>query len=189
MRKVILQQFVTIDGFAADTDGGMRFQQDYVSKNDKSFQEDALRFLDTVDTMVLGANTYNMFAQYWPGATGEEGEFAQKLNSLSKVVASSTLKSAPWGEWEAAEITDNPSERLAQLRQQKGKDIVIWGSLALTHSLMKEGWIDEYQLRVCPAATGSGKPLFPRGSDLYNLKLLETKSYDKGMVLLRYEPE
>lgn len=136
MKRIILQQFVTVDGFAAEPNGGMAFQQDYVVRNDKSFQEDALHFLDTVDTMILGANTYRMFAAYWPDST-DEGAFAEKLNALSKVVVSSTLKSAPWGRWGAAEIVkDNVAKRIGDLKKQAGKDIVVWGSLELSYELL-----------------------------------------------------
>lgn len=190
MRRIILQQFVTVDGFAAETHGGMSFQQDYVAKNDTSFQEDGLRFLDTIDTMILGANTYHMFVQYWPYAMDEVGEFAQKLNAFSKYVVSTTLESAPWGDWEDAKlIKDNIYEEINQLKQEEGKDIVLWGSLQLAESLGQEGLIDEYQLRVCPSAIGDGKGTFPHGLGIQRLELVEAKPYDKGMVLLRYIPE
>lgn len=188
MRKVILQEFVTIDGFAADPNGEMDFIGEYAARNDLSFQTDAERFLDTVDTMLLGAGTYKLFAGYWPEAT-EEGTFADKLNALSKVVASSTLKRAPWGEWEKTEITSNPSEKIAQLKEQTGKNIVVWGSLTLVQSLMKEALIDEYQLRVCPVVLGAGTPLFADGIAAPDMDLVESKTYDAGMVLLRYQPK
>lgn len=188
MRRVILQDFVTIDGYAADPNGEMDFIQDYAARNDISFQADAERFLDTLDTMILGANTYRLFVGYWPEAT-EEGVFAEKLNSLSKVVASSTLERAPWGEWEGAEITSDPAGKIAELKQQQGKDIVVWGSLTLAQSLMKEGLIDEYQLRVCPVVLGEGRQLFANDIAAPDMDLLEAKSYDTGMVLLRYQPK
>lgn len=186
MKKIILQQFVTIDGFAAEAGGGMNFITNYAAKNDRSYQADAEQFLDSVDTMILGANTYKIFSQYWPGAAAEVGVFAEKLNALSKFVASSTLESAPWGEWPGAEIMRKPSEKIVQLKKQSGKNIVIWGSLVLSQSLMKNGLIDEYQLRVCPEALGSGEKLFDDG--IKDMELLEAKAYDKGMVLLRYAP-
>lgn len=185
MKRIVLQQFATVDGFAADPDGRMDFQQAYVVRNDRSFQEHALAFLDTVDTMIMGANTYRMFAGYWPEAT-HEGVFAEKLNALSKVVVSSSLESAPWGRWGAAEIVrDHVPERIGELKEQTGKDIVVWGSLTLSYELLGRGLIDEIQLRVCPSAIGSGKPVFPGRLDL---RLLEARTYDEGMVLLRYEP-
>ena len=189
MRKIILQEFVTIDNFAAAPNGEMPFIDAYSTDNDKSFQADAEAFLDTVDTMILGANTYRMFVEYWPEAT-EEGTFGEKLNSLSKYVVSSTLETAPWGKWEGAEIiASNPIEAIAKLKQQPGKDMVVWGSLTLAASLMKAGLIDEYQLRVCPVVLGEGKALFADDIGTPGMKLLEAKMYDAGMVLLRYAPD
>lgn len=186
MKRIILQQFVTIDGYAADLNGGMDFQQDYVARDDRSFQEEALRFLDTIDTMILGANTYKMFAAYWPEATDDMGVFAEKLNSLSKFVVSNSMESAPWGKWEPAEIiSGNVTERIADLKAQSGKAIVVWGSLTLADHLMRNHLIDEFQLRVCPAALGDGIPVF---AHKLNLRLLDAKAHDKGMVFLRYEP-
>jgi dihydrofolate reductase len=185
MRKIILQEFVTIDGFAADPNGKMDFVQDYAARQDESFQKDAERFLDTLDTMILGANTYKMFVEYWPEAT-EEGAFARKLNSLSKYVVSSTIESAPWGDWEGAEIIGNsPDKKITTLKQKPGKDMVVWGSISLAQSLMKKEIVDEIQLRVCPTVLGSGKRLFANN---FPMELLEAKAYDEGLVLLRYKP-
>jgi dihydrofolate reductase len=188
LRRVILQQFVTVDNLAAGPNGETDFVTSYAAKNDIAFQNDAERFLDSVDTMFLGANTYKMFVQYWPEAGGAEKEFAHKLNSLNKVVASNSLQDAPWGRWSAAEVTQNPVETLRSLKQRSGKAIVIWGSLALVPSLFKAGLIDEVQLRVCPTVLGQGKPLFNGETPMLDMKLLEAKPYDEGMVLLRYEP-
>jgi dihydrofolate reductase len=183
MRKVILQEFLSIDGYAADPEEKVDFIQDYATRQDKSFQIDAERFLDTLDTMILGANTYKMFVEYWPEAT-EEGAFAQKLNSLSKFVVSTTIDTAPWGDWEGAEIIGNSTaKKITELKQKSGKDIVIWGSISLAQSLMQKGIIDEFQLRVCPTVLGSGKRLF---AENIPMELLGTKTYDEGMVLLHY---
>lgn len=184
MRNIILQEYVTVDNFVADPDGKMNFIQEYSARNDESFQKDAEQFLDTIDAMILGANTYKMFVEYWPEST-KEGTFAEKLNSLSKFVVSSTLESAPWGDWEGAKIIkNNLNEEISVLKQKSGKNIVVWGSISLAQSLIKKGLIDEIQLRVCPTVLGSGKKLFEGNIPL---KLMETKTYHEGMVLLRYK--
>lgn len=190
MKKLILQQFVTIDGYAAATNGDMDFIQEYAAKNDKSYQEDATRFLDSVGTMILGRNTYTLFSEYWPFAESEVGEFAEKLNSLSKYVVSTTLKEAPWGDLEGAEIiNESPADKIAGLKQGSGKDIVVWGSLKLATLLAKRSLIDEYQLRVCPYMMGAGKSLFTDELGMPEVKLMEAKKYDAGMVFLRYQPK
>lgn len=184
MRNIILQEYVTVDNFVADPNGKMDFIQEYSAKNDEGFQKDAEHFLDTIDAMILGADTYKMFVEYWPEST-EEGAFADKLNSLSKYVVSTTLENAPWGDWEGAQIIENNLiEEISALKQKSGKNIVVWGSISLAQSLLKEGLIDEVQLRVCPTVLGNGRKLFEEN---ISLKLMETKTYDEGMVLLRYK--
>lgn len=186
MKRLILQEFATVDGFAADLNGGMDFQQRYVASNDQSFIKDAMRFLDSVDTMLIGANTYKFFTGNAPGSPEEVDEFGSKFHALSKYVVSSSLNSAPWGEWEAAKIIkNNVSEEVATLKEQSGKDIVIWGSMTLARELLGNRLIDEIQLRVCPAVLGEGKPVF---ANELEMELLEAKTYDRGLVLLRYQP-
>ena len=187
MRRLILQQFTTIDGLAADDRG----QTDFVSAQepDENFVRDAMEFLDSVDTMILGRKTYELFAGYWPEAAGDDAEFARRLNSLKKYVVSATLKEAPWGKWEPAEIiASDPEARISALRKKEGKDIVIWGSITLGTALLRAGLIDEIQLRMVPIALGSGRQLFEGDLASQNLKLLEANPYDRGLVLLRYQP-
>jgi dihydrofolate reductase len=148
-----------------------------------------MEFLDTVDTMILGKKTYELFAGYWPDASGDDAEFGQKLNALKKFVVSSTLREAPWGSWEPAEIiASDPAMRIGTLRTQEGKDIVIWGSITLASALLKRGLIDEIQLRVIPVAIGHGRQLFEDEVDSVKLELLEANRHDHGLVLLRYRP-
>lgn len=103
------------------------------------------------------------------------------------MVASTTLDSAPWGDWEPAEVVTDAVAAAGALKQQAGKDIVLWGSIMLFHSLLAAGLVDEIQLRVCPVLLGAGKPVFPTGTALA-LHLIEAKPWATGGVLLRYEP-
>jgi len=187
MRKVILQEFTTIDGLAADNKDELGFIESLMGDKHNIVDKDLLTFLDTIDTILLGANTYKMFVEFWPTATTDEEIIADKLNATPKIVFSKTLDTAPWGKWEAAKIVNtDAADAIRRLKQEKGKDIVLWGSISLARSLMKEGVIDEYQLRVCPVALGKGRPLFPEGISTLNMQLLETKTYYNGVVFLRY---
>ncbi len=187
MKKLILQEWVTIDGFAAGSNGEIDF---FASPHlNEGSDEDILQFMDTIDTILLGAVTYRMFADFWPTATTDTEIVADKLNATPKIVFSKTLHHAPWGKWnEAKVIKNNAAEEIAKLKQQPGKDMILWGSISLAQSLMKEGLIDEYQLRVCPVALGKGKRLFPDDISTLDMKHLKTKTYNSGMVLLRYQP-
>jgi dihydrofolate reductase len=187
MRKLIVQQWVTVDNIAAEQDGGMSFVSgepfdDEVTDN--PFQNTMMAFIDSVDTMVLGANTYNQTKDYWPHAE-DQGEWGRKLNNLTKFVASSTLPGeAPWGDFSAATVTRDPVATIRELKEQSGKDIWLWGSLELMRSLLEAGVIDEVRLLVCPATRGKGTRVF---EDRQDLKLLEGTGFDNGLVLMRYE--
>ncbi|MGH9907470.1 MAG: dihydrofolate reductase family protein [Pyrinomonadaceae bacterium] len=184
MRKVILQEFLTLDSLAA----GPNDNVDYVpasTKGDESFGKEQVKLMNSIDTILLGRVTYQMFAEYWPKVTkGKEKAFADKLNSIPKIVFSKTLESAPWGDWEEAKVVKNSAaEEIAKLRRQRGKDMVIWGSISLAQSLIKEGLIDEYRLVTCPVVLGKGRPLFLDEVDSFGLKLLQAKTFDLGAFI------
>ncbi|MDF9798703.1 dihydrofolate reductase [Catalinimonas alkaloidigena] len=186
MRKIILQEFTTIDGFAAGPKGELDFM-DAFSTN-RAVDQDLLYFMDTIDTILLGRLTYELFAEFWPTATTDTEIIADRLNGMPKLVFSKTLEAAPWGEWKEAKVMRaDAADELRNLKQQPGKDMVLWGSLKLAQSLMKERLIDEYQLRVCPLAIGKGKHLFPPDFRLSHLRLMNTKVYEQGIVLMNYE--
>lgn len=188
MRKLIVQQFTSIDGQAADPNGTTDFISEYAAKHDQGFERDAMDFMDTVDTMVLGRKTYELFVRYWPNASGDDADFGKKLNALRKFVVSSTLEEAPWGKWEGATIIkEKPEEKIRALKQEDGKDIVIWGSIALATAMMGAGLVDELQLRTIPVVLGVGRPLFDEDLDSRQLNLRRATPYDEGLVLLQYE--
>lgn len=189
MRKVILQEFVTLDGLAAGPNGSVDFIPD-ATRGDQSFGQRQLGFIDTVDAILLGRVTYRMFADYWPKVTtGEDKPFADRLNATPKIVFSKTLARAPWGEWDDAQVvSQGAAEEVMKLKQQPGKDMVMWGSITLAQSLMREGLIDEYQLVVCPVVLGNGRPLFRDKVDALDMSFLEARTFDMGSVLLKYQP-
>jgi dihydrofolate reductase len=111
------------------------------------------------------------------------------LNAIPKIVFSKTLDRAPWGGWPDAKIVKtSAAKEVEKLKEAPGKDMVIWGSLSLAQSLINEGLVDEYQLFVCPLVLGTGTPLFREKVDSLDMKLLETRSFDRGAVLLAYAP-
>jgi dihydrofolate reductase len=187
MRRVILQEFVSLDGLAA----GPKNSVDFVpraTKGDRSFGHEQVELIDSVDTILMGSVTYRMFSGYWPNVTnGEEKPFADKVNATRKIVFSSTLSSAPWGAWEeAAVVRGSAAKAVASLKQQSGKDLVLWGSISVAQALMTAGLIDEFRLVLCPVVLGEGRPLFRDGADTYELRFRDAKTFDKGAVLLTY---
>ena len=185
MRKLIVQEFVSVDGMAAAADGKVDFIP-AASQGDRRFGQRQLEFMDTVDAIVLGTATYRMFAGYWPNAkSGEDKEFAAKINATPKFVFSGTLERAPWGEFaEATIVRERAEEALPRMKNEPGKDMVIWGRIGLAQSLLAAGFVDDVQLIVCPVVLGEGRRLFEE--PLETLELEASRSFDRGNVLLDY---
>src|SRR5512133_2557352 len=112
MRKLIVQQWVTVDNIAAEEDGGLSFVsgEPFSETDTSAFKASVMEFIDSVDTLILGANTYAQSKGYWPYADeqGEYVEYGEKVNNLTKFVASSKLDDAPWGDFPAATVTRDP---------------------------------------------------------------------------------
>jgi dihydrofolate reductase len=183
-RKLIVQQWVTVDNIAAEEDGGLSFVsgEPFSDKTNPAFKDNLMGFIDSVDTMILGANTYAQSKDYWPNAD-EQGEYGEKLNNLIKFVASSKLDDAPWGDFPAATVTSDPAATIRELKEQSGKDVWLWGSLTLMHSMLDAGLVDEVRMLVCPAARGKGTRIF---EDWQDLELVKATGFDNGLALLRY---
>ena len=184
MRRLIFQEYVTLDGYAAGPDGGLEFFDTIAGQSDT----DNLALLDNVDTMVLGAETYRLFAAFWPTAASAGELIAEKLNALHLVVVSTTLQSAPWGAYEPGLVVRDLDAVRAIKAEQDGKDLILWGSITLFHSLLHAGLVDEVQLRICPILLGAGKSAFPAGGQPVDLDLIEARPWAKGGVLVRYQP-
>jgi dihydrofolate reductase len=188
MRKLILEEWLSLDGYAEDQNGKLDFFPS--TEANKFSDQDQLEFLERIDTILLGRKTYELFADFWPNVTTGTEIIADKLNSLDKIVFSKTLQKAPWGQFREAQIIGNDAiEAVKKLKQQDGKDMVLWGSISLAQDLIKADLIDEYHLQVCPTVTGGGKSLFPDLSHYKELELIDVKKYDTGVVFLNYQPK
>ena len=188
MRQVILQIDITLDGFIAGPNGEMGWV-----KADEEMNQDANELLSTADTILLGRLAYQLFADYWPfadtNATSTESKIAYQLNHATKVVFSRTLDKVEWGKWNNARLVKgNIAGVLSEMKAQAGKNLVLYAGADIVSTFMQLGLVDEYRLRVHPIVLGSGKPLFKDIKDRRNLKLLTTKSYKNGAILLDYQP-
>lgn len=193
MRKIIVAEFVSLDGVMQapggaeeDTDGGfahggwtMPYWHDDMGVT--LFQE-----ISQADTLLLGRKTWQTHAEAFEPAPADD-PFASLLNGLQKYVVSTTLKSAD--AWRNSTIISKDIvEEIRKLKEKPGKDIYVDGSSVLVHTLAQADLVDEYSLLVFPIVLGSGKRVFPEG--FYSgLKLIETKPFPSGVVLLRYQPE
>ena len=189
MRKLILEEWVSLDGYVTDKNGQLDFFTNLTPEQNKYSDSDQLKFLETIDTILLGRKTYELFVDFWPGATTDKEVIADKLNETKKIVFSNTITKAPWGQWAEAEIvTGEATAAIKNLKLLPGKNMVMWGSISLAQSLMKENLIDEYHIQLCPVLTGGGRNLFPQKMNFDQLNLLEVRQYNTGTVFLNYEP-
>jgi dihydrofolate reductase len=139
------------------------------------------------DISLLGRVTYETFADFWPTQTNNEFGIADKLNSMPKVVVSSTLAKAGWNN--STQIKGNAMEEIVKLKQQGDGIIATTGSAMLVQALMRADLVDEYQLTIHPIILGSGKRLFEEGINNIGLKLIEAKPFKGGIVALIYQPD
>lgn len=183
MRKVIVSNYITIDGFFAGPNGEL----DWFIWDDEmaKFSIDQLK---TVDTILLGRVTYQLFADYWPtpAAYKENPIIAPMMNDLPKIAFSKTLNKAEWNN--SSLVKGDIAEEISRLKQQPGKDMVIFGSGTIVSAFAKLGLIDLYRLIVNPVVLGKGKPLFKNMDNKLRLKLLNAKAQSSGNVILEYEP-
>ncbi len=187
MRKIITTTWVTLDGFIAGPNGEM----DWVMVDDAMGQYEG-DLISAADTLIQGRVTYQSFAGAWPyvpdNPSASEGEkvYARQLNAMRKIVFSRSLEKVEWNN--STLLSEVNPEAIVQLKQEPGKDIVIYGSASIVQALTNLGLIDEYQLLVHPVVLGGGKPLFQNIHDRVNLKLVETKQFPSGVVGLYYQP-
>jgi len=179
MRKLVVTEFLSLDGvMQAPEKWTFRFWNDDLAK----FKRDELF---ASDAHLLGRVTYEIFAGAWPSRTDEEG-FADRMNSLPKYVVSTTLKKAEWKNSHL--IRENVAAEISKLKHQPGQDILVAGSATLVQTLIQDDLIDEYHFLVFPIVLGGGKRLFMDESKA-TLKLMETKTFNSGVLLLSYEPD
>ncbi len=188
MRRVIVSEYVTLDGVVEDPGGAEGFEHGgwsmpYWSEEIGNFKDDELF---ASDALLLGRVTYQGFAQAWPSMTDEAG-FADRMNGLPKYVASTTLEEPL--EWNNSRlIKGNVAEEVSRLKQQPGQDILIYGSADLVRTLTRHDLVDEFRLMVHPVVVGSGKRLFEDGGGPKAMRLVDTKTFGSGVVVLTYRP-
>jgi dihydrofolate reductase len=187
MRKVIVSEYVTLDGVMEDPGGLSRFKDGNWHFPHWSEETNRYKFdeLFASDALLLGRVTYQEFAAAWPFRTDEEG-FADRMNGLPKYVVSTTLSEVTWHN--SRLIKENISEEVSRLKQEVGQDVLVTGSGDLVQTLMRYGLVDEYRLMVHPVVVGSGRCLFQDWSKT-TLRLVATKAFPSGVVLLSYQPK
>jgi dihydrofolate reductase len=186
MGNLVVQQFVTADGFAANADNEFTAHE-LLEGSTAEFDRSQAEWLETVDAMVLGANTYRMFAGYWPTPAAATEVIAAPLNALRRHVFSRTLTTAPWGDLPAATLeTGDAVDAIRRIKAENAGLVVLWGSLDLSRTFFAAGEVDEVRLLVMPVVIGAGRGAFPPEIGDTVLDLRSATTYDDGLVELHY---
>jgi len=187
MRKVILQMLVSLDGIIEGPNGELDW---FIF--DEEMWKDVNDLLSTVDTALFGRVAYQAFANYWPSVATNpsspksEIDFAHWIENTPKIVFSKTLEKVEWKN--SRLVKENIAEEVSKMKQQPGKDLLIFGGAGIAQTFMKLGLIDEYRIRVHPIVLGRGIPLFKDLNDKHKLKLIKTKTFNSGVLSLVYQP-
>ncbi len=186
MRKIIVSEFVTLDGVMEGPGRDDPFElagwtMPYANQEIGKFKFDELF---ASDALLLGRVTYEGFAKAWP-TMKNTGEFGERMNSIPKYVVSTMVNKADWNN--STIIKKNAADEVLKLKQQSGGNILVAGSAALIGSLMEHNLVDEYRLLIYPVVLGKGKRLF-RDDFKTKLKLIETKTFSSSVVALVYKP-
>ena len=180
MRKLIMWNVISLDGyFEGEKAWDLEFHDLAWGKELENFSIEQLK---SADMVIYGEKTYQGMAEYWSKA---EGETADYMNKIPKVVCSSTLKTANWNN---TIIMKDAVTEIPKLKQEGDGNMFVFGSGILSKSLMKANLFDEYRLCVVPVFLGKGRRLLSKGLPYQKLKLLEARSLSTGGVVLRYAP-
>jgi len=179
MRKIIVEVEVSVDGSMGGENG--EFWKQLFSFHSADVTEFLDELLFMPDALLMGKKTYEAFAQVWPA---RQGKAADKINAMPKYVASRTLKEPL--QWNATLIKGDVVEGIRKLKQEPGKSLLQYGIGELTHTMLKAGLVDEFHLLMFPFTCGEGPRIF-EDMDINTLKLLDTKTFSSGAVLLSYQ--
>jgi len=194
MRKVIVNEFLSLDGVAqapggADEDpsGGFRHGGWHMGYFDESSQKWVLESLTEAGAFLLGRRTYETFAAYWPNAPAEEEVIARPLNNLPKHVASRTLTEPL--EWQNSTVLQGDvAEAVRALNEAEGADVHVIGSTELVQTLTEHDLVDEYRVMIDPVCLGGGKRILRDGGTLRPLRLVSGEVTMTGAILATYTP-
>ena len=185
MGKLVVSEFITVDGVIEDPGGAEGFAQGgWAFQFSRGPEGDQFKLdeVNAADAMLLGRVTYEGFARVWPAVQDEVG-FADKMNGMPKYVVSTTLDTAEWNN--STLIRDDVAGAVGRLKRELSVDILVAGSATLVQTLMQHDLVDEYRLMVFPVVLGSGRRLFTAAPA--KLRLLDTGRAGECLVLT-YEP-
>lgn len=195
MRRIVMFNHVSVDGYFSGADGNLNW-----IVPDEEIDKDAVERMPTIDTILLGRRTYELFEAFWPHALDDPATAADPhdpsrrtptlramaiwINEATKLVFSRSLKKVTWKNSRVLQEID--PRAIAAMKGERGKDMIVFGSGSIVSELTRHGLIDEYQFVVNPVLLGCGRRMMESVSNGLKLELLETKEYSSGNVVLRY---
>jgi dihydrofolate reductase len=183
MRRVLFFMMVSLDGYFEGDNRDIDWHN-----TDEEFNDFAIAQLNEVDTLLFGRVTFDMMAAYWPteAAIRDDPVVAGQMNSLQKIVFSKTLTECPWQNTRL--VKQHFAAEAMKLKQQPGKDMIILGSSRLAVMFLEHSLLDEARIMVNPVVLGRGQSVFHGINDRLRLRLVRTRTFLSGNVLLHYEP-
>jgi dihydrofolate reductase len=178
MSRIVVSEFLSLDGVMETPE---KWVFDFINQDINKFKLDEVL---AGDALLLGYATYQIFANSWPTRKDPEG-FANKMNSMPKYVVTKSTEALAWNN--SLRVQGDLASAVSRLKQQSRQDVLVAGSSVLVQALMQQHLIDEYRFLVYPIVLGKVKRLFKDGATA-GLKLTEAKTFDTGVILLRYEP-
>jgi dihydrofolate reductase len=184
MRKLIVFNMVSVDGFFVDSEGDMR----WAHKNDAEWNAFTSGNASGSGVLVFGRITYELMASYWPTPMALQNSpvVAKGMNEMPKIVFSRTLDKVSWSNTKL--IKGDLAAEVRKLKQESGPDMVILGSGSIVSQLTQENLIDEYQLALSPIVLGKGRTLFEGVKEKMNLKRTNSRTFGNGTVFVCYQP-
>lgn len=184
MGKLLMFNMVSLDGYFVDKSGDMRWAR----RDDQEWKDFAAGNAKGGGTLVFGRVTYDMMASFWPTPMAAQSNpgVAEGMNRCEKIVFSRTMEKASWNNTKL--VKGGLVAEMEKLKKEPGKDMAILGSGSIVAQLAEAGLIDEYQFVMIPVVLGGGRTLFEGVKKRLSLKLIKTRAFNNGNVLLCYEP-
>jgi dihydrofolate reductase len=186
MGKIVVTEFVSLDGVMEDPGGAEDFEHGgWTFEIDRGEEGNRFKLEETfeAEAQLLGRVTFEGFAEAWPS---REGEFADKFNQMPKYVVSSTLGEPEWNN--STVLRGDLAEEVAKLKDEVDGVILVAGSAQLVQGLIEHDLVDELRLMVFPVVLGAGKRLFGETGAKKPLRLVDSKAVGDGVAILTYEP-
>ncbi len=185
MRKITFFMLISVDGFFE----GVNHDISWHNAGDSEFNTFALEQNQKTGTFLFGKRTYELMKSWWPTdeAKASDPEVSKMMNETPKIVVSNSIKESNWEN--TSFINQDVIGEIRKLKEEDGKDIMIFGSNELTVSLMRENLVDEFRIMVNPLVLGDGTKLFSGLTEKYNLKLVGVRNFENGNILFDYIPK